>query len=296
VVDCGFAQSPGVLSPSNLRYYGKLEVWLENAAHSLLIGFYDIAIELPLNAQAVAGNSLPITVTLNTNLVTVNTPVTGLGLLTSFLMLCPGQDVPQQLSGGNVIGNLTNAAGVTDVYVGETYCMQHVIPQLPSNVALTAQTLFSNGTQVLTVPAFNGVGLAQYANYSNGIPVYGSVVQFYYTFTDQGLNTFTSTVNFTALPTNRVGGNAPLETLSFVTLPLTPAAALIHGTQKALAGRRFLAVPETGIAVPAQRRLLQDASIYAQASANAAFKPVQKGATLPPPTPPPPRVRTLGTY
>ena len=124
--DCGFAQSPGVLSAANLRYYGKLEVWLENAAHSLLVGFYDIAIELPLNAQAVAGADLPITVTLNTNLVTVNTPVTGLGLLKSYLMLCPGQDVPQQLTGGNVIGNLTDASGVTDVYVGETYCMQHV--------------------------------------------------------------------------------------------------------------------------------------------------------------------------
>ena len=85
------------------------------------------AIELPLNAQAVAGDSLPITVTLNTDLVTVNTPVTGLGLLKSYLMLCPGQDVPQQLSGGgNTIGSLTDASGVTDVYVGETYARAHV--------------------------------------------------------------------------------------------------------------------------------------------------------------------------
>ena len=82
-----------------------------------------MAIELPLNAQAVAGNSLPISVTLNTNLVTVNTTVTGLGLLTSYLMLCPGQDVPQTIN-GQTIGNLTNAVGVTDVYVGETYCLQ----------------------------------------------------------------------------------------------------------------------------------------------------------------------------
>ena len=111
------------------------------------------AIELPLNAQAVAGDSLPITVTLNTDLVTINTPVTGLGLLKSYLMLCPGQDVPQQLSGGgNTIGSLTDASGVTDVYVGETYCMQHVIPALPSNVALTAHKLYSNNSEVLTVP------------------------------------------------------------------------------------------------------------------------------------------------
>ena len=153
VQDCGFSQSVGVLNAANLRYFGKVEVWLENTAHSLLVGFYDVAIELPLNAQAVAGDSLPITVTLNTDLVTVNTPVTGLGLLKSYLMLCPGQDVPQQVSGGgNTIGSLTDASGVTDVYVGETYCMQHVIPALPSNVALTAHKLYSNNSEVLTVP------------------------------------------------------------------------------------------------------------------------------------------------
>lgn len=60
--------------------------------------------------------------------------------------------MPQQLSGGNVIGNLTDASAVTNVYVGETYCMQHVIPSLPSNVALTAQKLYSNGSEVATVP------------------------------------------------------------------------------------------------------------------------------------------------
>ena len=70
-----------------------------------------------------------------------------------------------------------------------------------------AQTLYSNGTQVQTVPgacatqlwcswpaltiAHTAFPVAQYANYSSGNPVYGSVVQFYYTFTDQGLNAFT---------------------------------------------------------------------------------------------------------
>jgi hypothetical protein len=82
----------------------------------------------------------------------VNTPVTGLGLLKSYLMLCPGQDVPQQLSGGNTVGTLTDASGVTNVYVGETYCLQHVIPALPTNVALTAHKLYSNNTEVITVP------------------------------------------------------------------------------------------------------------------------------------------------
>ncbi len=109
------------------------------------------AIELPLNAQAVAGDSLPITVTLNTDLVTVDTTVTGLGLLKSYLMLCPGQDVPQQL-GGNTIGQLTDASTVTNVFVGETYCLRHVVPSLPSGVRLTNHQLFSNGTEVPTVP------------------------------------------------------------------------------------------------------------------------------------------------
>jgi hypothetical protein len=175
------------------------------------------AIELPLSASAVAGDSLPITVTLNTNVVTVNTTVTGLGLLKSYLMLCPGQDVPQQ-AGGNTIGTLTDATSVTNVFVGETYCLQHVVPGLPSGVTLTKHELFSNGTTVDTVPgasairagwwhartlhalthsparalyafppsrhpgsAFAGTGLMAYNNFTAGVPVYGSVVQFFYT-------------------------------------------------------------------------------------------------------------------
>jgi hypothetical protein len=153
-------------------------VWLANVDRELNIGFYDIgacatqrarrasasdatprpaasvpaAIELPLSASAIAGESLPITVTLNSNAVTVNTTVTGLGLLKSYLMLCPGQDVPQQDGLGNTIGSLTDAASVTNVFVGETYCMQQVIPSLPSGVTLTQHALFSNGTAVDLVP------------------------------------------------------------------------------------------------------------------------------------------------
>jgi hypothetical protein len=126
-------------------------VWLANVDRELNVGFYDIAIELPLSASAVAGDSLPITVTLNTNAVTVDTTVTGLGLLKSYLMLCPGQDVPQQV-GGNTIGTLTDASSVTNVFVGETYCLQHVVPSLPSGVTLTQHALFSNGTTVDMVP------------------------------------------------------------------------------------------------------------------------------------------------
>lgn len=88
-------------SDAQLRsYVGKIEVWLNNTFHELLIGFYDLAIELPLSTRAIAGSSLPITVTLNTRLVTVNTTVTGLGLLTSYLQLCPGQGVCLRAAGG----------------------------------------------------------------------------------------------------------------------------------------------------------------------------------------------------
>ena len=184
--------------------------------------------------------------------------------------------------------------------------MQHVIPQLPSNVALVAQSLYSNGTQVQTVPAFPGTGVAQYASYTSGQPVYGSVVQFYYTFTNQGLNQFTSTVNFTALPSNRVGGGVPLQTYTFVGLPMTPAALLIKGAQIATgalqastppAGRRLLGMPDTA---PARRLLQAPSSTYAQALAQAAFQPVEKGAIPPPPppSPPPPTplVRAFGSF
>ena len=50
VQDCGFSQTVGVLNAANLRYAGKVEVWLENAAHSLLVGFYDVGAHVPLRA------------------------------------------------------------------------------------------------------------------------------------------------------------------------------------------------------------------------------------------------------
>ena len=115
--------------------------------------------------------------------------------------------------------------------------------------------------------------------------MYGSVVKFYYTFTDRGLNTFTSAVNFTALATGRAAGLlVPLETFSFVALPLAPAGALVQGTQRL-----------TGAARATGRRLFQAASsTYAEASALAAFAPTDKNATSPAAAPPP--ANTFGSW
>ena len=82
-------------------------------------------------------------------------------------------------------------------------------------------------------------------------------------------------------------------------MPLTPAALLIQGAQEASAalqtpGRRLLGMPVTAPV----RRLLQT-NTYAQASAQASFKPLEKSAIPPPPSPPPPPpplVRTLGSF
>ena len=116
--------------------------------------------------------------------------------------------------------------------------------------------------------------------------MYGSVVKFYYTFTDRGLNTFTSAVNFTALATSRAGAAAvliPLETFSFVALPLAPAGALVQGTQRVAGSLRG-----TG------RRLFQAAGgAYAEASALAAFAPTDKNATTPAAPPP---TTTFGSW
>ena len=54
-----------------------------------------------------------------------------------------------------------------------------MVPALPSGVRLTAHSLFSNGTEVAMVPAFQGADA--YNNFTSGNPTYGSVVQFYYT-------------------------------------------------------------------------------------------------------------------
>lgn len=110
--------------------------------------------------------------------------------------------MPQTIN-GLPVGNLTNAVGVTDVYVGETYCLQHVIPSMPSPVTLTGHTLLENATEVLLMPAYVGTGLALYNNMTQKTS-YGTIVQFYYTFTDRGLNNFSS---FGAsLRLSRIGG------------------------------------------------------------------------------------------
>ena len=114
--------------------------------------------------------------------------------------------------------------------------------------------------------------------------MYGSVVKFYYTFTDRGLNTFTSAVNFTALAGGRNSRVIlPLQTFSFVALPLAPAGALVQGTQRVAGSLRG-----TG------RRLFQAAGgAYAEASALAAFAPTDKNATTPAAPPP---TTTFGSW
>jgi hypothetical protein len=79
--------------------------------------------------------------------VSVNTTVDGLGRLQSYLMLCPGQE----LGDGSTSGAEVTAGAVTEVSSGETYCLQHVVPNLPLNVDLTNQQLYSNETEVPTV-------------------------------------------------------------------------------------------------------------------------------------------------
>ena len=134
--------------------------------------------------------------------------------------------------------------------------------------------------------AFPGTGLVAYASYSGGVPTYGSVVKFYYTFVGRGLNTFTSAVNFTALAAGRTTSVViPLQTFSFVALPLAPAGALVQGTQRLSGALRT--------AGPAGRRLFQAASnAYAQASALAAFAPLDKSTTVAAPPP----ANTFGSF
>ena len=95
-------------------------------------------------------------------------------------------------------------------------------------------------------------------------------------FVDQGLSTFTSTVNFTAIASGSRTSGVPLQPLPgliSVSLQLTlPAAASRAGT----ALRTSAEARATG-ATGAVRGLLQAAGgNYAQASALALFQPVAK--------------------
>jgi hypothetical protein len=122
------------------------------------------AIELPLGASAVAGNSMLITVTLNTQVMSINTTVrfnrcdSAAG---TSLMPRPA-DIAGHRAGlagerraavprPGCAGAAEPVGDTTTIYSGTTYCMRHVIPLLPSGVTLTSHTLCFNGAAVLTV-------------------------------------------------------------------------------------------------------------------------------------------------
>jgi hypothetical protein len=142
--------------------------------------------------------------------------------------------------------------------------------------------------------------------------VYGSVVQFFYTvracvshavclacaltprrslsmgllqFVDRGLSMFTSSVDFTAAGQRlSILPAAASDRFVFVALPLTAGGALSSGAARVgTALRTTTPTVEDATAAPraASRGLLADVSdAYAQAAAQAAFAPVEKGADV----------------
>jgi hypothetical protein len=113
---------------SRRRYTGKMEVWLAGAK-TLCIFWGDVSLTLPLSSSALGGGAgLPVSVVLNNNQASVDTVVTGYGLLPSNLSFCPQQD-----------GGVMPADDV--VYVGEVYCLRHTVPLLPDGLVLSGQRL-----------------------------------------------------------------------------------------------------------------------------------------------------------
>jgi hypothetical protein len=83
-------------------------------------------------STAAGADGLPVGVNINSNQANINTIVTGYGLLPSVLAFCPGQGVASGLEDG------TN---LTDVFVGESYCLRHSVPLLPDGLILSGQRL-----------------------------------------------------------------------------------------------------------------------------------------------------------
>ena len=120
-----------LLASTALAYSGKMEIWLAGS-RTLCIFWGDVSFTLPLSSTAAGADGLPVGVNINSNQANVNTLVTGYGLLPSTLAFCPGQGVASGLEDG------TN---LTDVFVGETYCLRHSVPLLPDGLVLTGQRL-----------------------------------------------------------------------------------------------------------------------------------------------------------
>jgi hypothetical protein len=109
-------------------FTGKMEVWLAGAK-TLCVFWGDVSLTLPLSSSALGGDAgLPVSVALNNGQASVDTVVTGFGLLPSNLSFCLQQD-----------GGAMPADDV--VYVGEVYCLRHAVPLLPDGLVLSGQRL-----------------------------------------------------------------------------------------------------------------------------------------------------------
>ena len=121
-----------LLASSALAYSGKMEIWLAGS-RTLCVFWGDVSFTLPLSATAAGAAGLPIGVSVNTNQANVNAIVTGYGMLPSTLSFCPGQ--------GIIAPELEDGTNVTDVFVGESYCLRHTVPLLPDGLILSGQRL-----------------------------------------------------------------------------------------------------------------------------------------------------------
>ena len=229
-----------------------MEIWL-SGSRTLCIFWGDVSLTLPLSSTAAGPAGLPVGVTINSNKANINALVSGYGLLPSILSFCPGQ--------GDA-SNVTDGTNLTDVFVGETYCIRHSVPLLPDGLILTGQRLLLD-TDVgqINTPAVPGTLLFD--------PV-GKHVDVDIQMVFQGPQTVTSYLQF-GLP------NATANASS-----TTRAAALSPGYQSAFSSEAYVGGPfsvaDTSGDAPAPVEPL------AQSATELSFQAVP--ARVAPPTPP----------
>ena len=183
VRDCNFssgvtASRRRLMAATSLSYTGKMQIWLAGTV-TLCIFWGDVSITLPLTSTAAGAAGLPVGVTLNNNQVSVDTLVTGYGLLPSTLAFCPGQ--------GDA-SNLANGTNLTDIYTGTTYCIHHHVPLLPDGLFLTGQRL----TLVTEFGAVDPPIVPGTLAYNSS----GKYVELYLEMVFEGLQTLTSYLQF----------------------------------------------------------------------------------------------------
>lgn len=250
---CGFAVAPSQVDGGSQRFSGHLQVWLDDGAGVARVFSGTVAVQLPLleHLMAAIGGIMAANCAILVWVLELvacvlkpkrcilcsprpppppllapppppdSDPVMP---LYSMLQLCANQD--------DLMSSQQPAArGDAPVYVGETYCLEQIVFNLPLGAALVRHALYQNGTQVPT----SGMPARMVWQ-----PNATAAVQFPYTFMSLGLVVLESVsvfridgANITTSSAGREGGTQRVSTWRSQLTRMASGAADVRIMQRA---------------------------------------------------------------